>query len=112
MTPLCAGNSVSKEEQVDVKTVVLEGTAGEQQQKEGTPQGEKPGMTMAASFVGLAGGGTSAISEAERLQVEEEKMKLYQQLDDKVGWLYYNKYKLHLRSSIVPHGISSRQAVS
>ncbi|KAK7109259.1 kinesin heavy chain-like isoform X2 [Littorina saxatilis] len=78
-----AGNSVSKEEQVDVKTVVLEGTAGEQQQKEGTPQGEKPGMTMAASFVGLAGGGTSAISEAERLQVEEEKMKLYQQLDDK-----------------------------
>lgn len=71
-----AGNAVPTEEQVDVKTVVLEG----EQAKEGASPGS---MTMAASFVGLAGGGASAISEAERQQLEAEKMKLYQQLDDK-----------------------------
>ncbi|XP_076461046.1 kinesin heavy chain-like [Babylonia areolata] len=70
-----AGKEVPSEEQVDVKTASLEGEAP----KEGTP----PGLTMATSFVGLAGGGTSAISEAERQQLEAEKMQLYQQLDDK-----------------------------
>lgn len=78
MTNLYSGKAVPQEEQVDVKTVALEG----EQIKEGTPP--EVGLTMATSFVGLAGGGTSAISEAERQQLEEEKMKLYQQLDDKV----------------------------
>lgn len=73
------GNSVPLEEQVDVKTAAVEG----EQPKEGAPPGAT--LTMATSFVGLAGGGASAISEAERLQLEEEKMKLYQQLDDKVS---------------------------
>ena len=67
------------EEQIDVKTASLEGEPA----KEGTPPGPG-GVTMATSFVGLAGGGTSAISEAERQQLEAEKMQLYQQLDDKV----------------------------
>lgn len=78
---LCPGNTVPAEEQVDVKTVALEG----EQLKEGTPPGPG-GLTMATSFVGLAGGGTSAISEAERQQLESEKMSLYQQLDDKVSF--------------------------
>lgn len=73
-----AGNVVPPEEQVDVKTAALEG----EQPKEGAAPAPG-GLTMATSFVGLAGGGTSAISEAERQQLEEEKMKLYQQLDDK-----------------------------
>lgn len=77
---MCSGNTVPSEEQVDVKTAVLEGD----QVKEGTPPGPG-GLSMATSFVGLAGGGTSAISEAERQQLESEKMSLYQQLDDKVG---------------------------
>ncbi|KAL8587065.1 hypothetical protein ACOMHN_023455 [Nucella lapillus] len=73
-----AGKEVPTEEQVDVKTASLEGEPA----KEGTPPGPG-GLTMATSFVGLAGGGTSAISEAERQQMEAEKMQVYQQLDDK-----------------------------
>nr|KAG5686310.1 hypothetical protein BaRGS_010306 [Batillaria attramentaria] len=72
-----AGTVVPLEDQVDVKTAALE---GEQPKEGGLPA---PGLTMATSFVGLAGGGTSAISEAERQQLEQEKMQLYQQLDDK-----------------------------
>lgn len=72
-----AGSVVPLEDQVDVKTAAIEGD----QPKEGAAPAA--GLTMATSFVGLAGGGTSAISEAERLQLEDEKMKLYQQLDDK-----------------------------
>jgi hypothetical protein len=74
---------VPQEEQVDVKTVVLEGTK-EEQAKEAGGAGTAPALHMAASFVGLAGGGQSAISAAERQEMESEKMKLYQQLDDKV----------------------------
>ena len=75
---LCAGNTVPVDEQVDVKTAAGEG--GEV--KEGAAPGN---LAMATSFVGLAGGGTSAISEAERQQLEADKMALYKQLDDKVG---------------------------
>ena len=39
---------------------------------------------MQSSFIGMSGG-ISAIPEAEKAQFEEEKLKLYQQLDDKVG---------------------------
>ncbi|KAL8577573.1 hypothetical protein ACOMHN_044253 [Nucella lapillus] len=78
------GSTVPVEEQVDVKTAAA--TATEDQPKEGGAQlgaGGQGSMHMVTSFVGLAGGGTSAISEAERQQLETEKMSLYQQLDDK-----------------------------
>lgn len=66
------------EEQVDVKTVALESEAG---------QAAKDQVAMQSSFIGLVSGGISAIPEAEKAQFEEEKMKLYQQLDDKVTFV-------------------------
>ncbi|BFZ02552.1 hypothetical protein BsWGS_05591 [Bradybaena similaris] len=67
------GKAVPVEEQVDVKTVALESEAGQ--------PAKDPAMQ--SSFIGLVSGGISAIPEAEKAQFEEEKMKLYQQLDDK-----------------------------
>lgn len=66
------------EEQVDVKTVALESEAGQ------AGQAAKDQAVMQSSFIGMVSGGISAIPEAEKAQFEEEKMKLYQQLDDKV----------------------------
>uniref|UniRef100_A0A0B7AFD1 Kinesin-like protein n=1 Tax=Arion vulgaris TaxID=1028688 RepID=A0A0B7AFD1_9EUPU len=68
------GRTVPVEEQVDVKTVALEGETG---------QATKDQTAMQSSFIGMVSGGISAIPEAEKAQFEEEKMKLYQQLDDK-----------------------------
>lgn len=64
------------EEQVDVKTVALESEGGQ------APNNQ---ALMQSSFIGMVSGGVSAIPEAEKAQFEEEKMKLYQQLDDKVS---------------------------
>ena len=67
------------EEQVDVKAV-----AADHDQTGGMQPGAGS-QSLASSFVGLVSGGASAISEAERQQVEDDKMRLYQQLDDKVS---------------------------
>ncbi|XP_013089022.1 kinesin heavy chain-like isoform X1 [Biomphalaria glabrata] len=71
------GKTVPVEEQVDVKTAAMEA--------EPTAPGQAAidQAAMQSSFIGLVSGGVSAIPEAEKAQLEEEKMKLYQQLDDK-----------------------------
>lgn len=68
-----------RDEQVDVKTAAMEGDSGSSQSMSTIDQ-----AAMQSSFVGLVSGGVSAIPEAEKAQMEMEKMKLYQQLDDKV----------------------------
>lgn len=69
-----SGKSVPTEEQVDVKTAAMESDPN---------QAAIDQAAMQSSFVGLVSGGVSAIPEAEKAQMEAEKMKLYQQLDDK-----------------------------
>ncbi|GFN78132.1 kinesin-like protein [Plakobranchus ocellatus] len=72
------GKTVPVEEQVDVKTAAMESDPSAS-----PDQAVKDQATMQSSFIGLVSGGVSAIPEAEKAQMEEEKMKLYQQLDDK-----------------------------
>lgn len=68
---------------MDVKTAAMEA--------EPTAPGQAAidQAAMQSSFIGLVSGGVSAIPEAEKAQLEEEKMKLYQQLDDKVHSFFY-----------------------
>ena len=48
---------------------------------------ETPNATPATSMIGSLTGSLSNISEADKAAFEAEKMKIYQQLDDKVGKL-------------------------
>ena len=69
------------EEQVDVKTAAME--SERPPAATGQPASNNSNV-MQSSFIGMVSGGVSAIPEAEKAQMEEEKMKLYQQMDDKV----------------------------
>ena len=62
---LIIGQAVSVEEQVDLKEDV-------------------PAESPATSTTSLAGGLITSMNEGDRTQLEEERLKLYQQLDDKV----------------------------
>lgn len=73
------GKSVPVEEQVDVKTAAM---ASEGPATPGQVANNNANV-MQSSFIGMVSGGVSAIPEAEKAQMEVEKMKLYQQLDDK-----------------------------
>ena len=76
------GKAVPVEEQVDVKTAAMASDPAAS-----PDQAVKDQAAMQSSFIGLVSGGVSAIPEAEKAQMEEEKKKLYEQLDDKVSEL-------------------------
>lgn len=64
------GQAVSVDEQVDMKA----STASLQEEEK--PSAPAPALTASVS---------SAVDEGTKAQFEEEKMKLYEQLDDKVS---------------------------
>lgn len=70
---ISVGQAVSVDEQVDMKA----STASLQEEEK--PSAPAPALTASVS---------SAVDEGTKAQFEEEKMKLYEQLDDKVsdGW--------------------------
>lgn len=63
-----SGQSVPEDEQYDMKRSIME---------------ETPNVTPATSMIGSLTGSLSNISEADKAAFEAEKMKIYQQLDDK-----------------------------
>jgi hypothetical protein len=63
------GQSVPEDEQIDMKRSVTE---------------ETPNATPSTSMIGSITGSLGNVSEADKQAFEQEKLKLYQQLDDKV----------------------------
>ncbi|XP_053373488.1 kinesin heavy chain-like isoform X2 [Mercenaria mercenaria] len=63
-----SGQSVPEDEQIDMKRSVTE---------------ETPNATPSTSMIGSITGSLSNVSEADKLAFEQEKLKIYQQLDDK-----------------------------
>ena len=72
---ISVGQAVSVDEQVDMKA----STASLQEEEKPSAPAPAPALTASVS---------SAVDEGTKAQFEEEKMKLYEQLDDKVsdGW--------------------------
>lgn len=70
---IIAGQAVSVEEQVDLKDDI-------------------PAESPATSTTSLAGGLITSMNEGDRTQLEEERLKLYQQLDDKVIKRFYSSH--------------------
>ena len=66
---LFVGQSVPEDEQYDMRRSAME---------------ETPNVTPATSMTSSLMGSLSNISEADKAAFESEKMKIYQQLDDKV----------------------------
>ena len=63
------GQSVPEDEQYDMRRSVME---------------ETPNVTPATSMIGSLTGSLTNISDADKAAFEAEKLKVYQQLDDKV----------------------------